>query len=64
MSVSQSVSHSIRTRILAAFILSLTAFTGALVYGLVQLSNIGEGFHPGNGGREVLCEKLRSYCGD
>ena len=35
--------RSIRTRILAAFVLSLATFTGALGYGLVQLRSIGEG---------------------
>ncbi len=35
--------RSIRTRILAVFALSLSAFAGALVYGLVQLRSIGDG---------------------
>lgn len=35
--------RSIRTRILAVFALSLAAFAGAMVYGLVQLRAIGDG---------------------
>jgi len=35
--------RSIRARILAVFALSLLAFAGALVYGLVQLRSIGDG---------------------
>ena len=37
------VNLSIRTRIFAAFGLSLATLTGALVYGLVQLRSIGDG---------------------
>ena len=33
---------SIRTRVLLVFVLSLSAFSGALGYGLVQLRGIGE----------------------
>ncbi|MDP6934761.1 MAG: hypothetical protein QGG40_17705, partial [Myxococcota bacterium] len=36
-------SRSIRSRILAAFVLSLAAFVGALGYGLTQLQAIGHG---------------------
>ena len=38
-----SAPRSIRTRILAAFVLSLAAFSGALGHGLFQLQAIGEG---------------------
>ena len=46
--------RSIRVRILAAFVLSLAAFSGALGYGLVQLRDIGEGLDALDSGYQPL----------
>lgn len=48
--------RSIRARILAVFVLSLAAFTGALGYGLVQLRYIGQGLAAINEGYLPLAE--------
>ena len=48
--------RSIRVRILAVFVLNLTAFTGALGYGLVQLRDIGGGLEVLNAGYLPLAQ--------
>lgn len=48
--------HSIRIRILAAFVLSLSAMAGALGYGISQLREVGRGLEAVNSGFLPLAE--------